>query len=232
MKDPGYRHEYKYLVSQKALEILKVRLMAVMRPDPHAGKEGSYLIRSVYFDDMYDSCYHENEDGVQPREKYRIRVYNRDSSFISLERKRKEFSKTLKISERIDESECREILEKGRVIKEPGEGRHLLKLIRALNMTSRLSPRIIVEYVRTPFICTLGNVRITFDRNIAASDKIDRFFERDISAIPVLPAGTHLLEVKFDAFLPDYIRMAIENENLRAVTFSKYYLCRERQGVI
>ena len=102
-----YRHEYKYLASETALRSLSARLKGVLRKDPHTGENGRYLIRSIYFDDMYDTCYLENEDGQPIHEKFRIRAYNGESSFIVLELKRKERGKTLKLSEVIDEKTYR-----------------------------------------------------------------------------------------------------------------------------
>ena len=93
-----YRHEYKYLASGSALSMLEQRVSSVLTLDPHAAEKGFYHIRSLYFDDLYNSCYRENEDGTQPREKFRIRIYDCDPSVIQLELKRKEGGKTLKRS--------------------------------------------------------------------------------------------------------------------------------------
>lgn len=64
----SYRHEFKYLCSNGELAVLKVRLQGLVRPDPHAGADGVYRIRSLYFDDYYDSCLKENEsERIQER---------------------------------------------------------------------------------------------------------------------------------------------------------------------
>jgi len=60
-----------------------------MKPDAHAGEDGRYTVRSVYFDDHSDSCYYDNEDGVNNRKKFRIRLYNGDPEVILLECKQK-----------------------------------------------------------------------------------------------------------------------------------------------
>ena len=92
----SYRHEFKYLCSDGELAVLKVRLQGLVRPDPHAGADGVYRIRSLYFDDYYDSCLKENESGTDPREKFRIRIYNHSTEHITLELKKKIRSKTRK----------------------------------------------------------------------------------------------------------------------------------------
>ena len=88
-------------------------------------------------------------------------------------------------------------------------------------------PKVIVEYDREPYICRNGNVRVTFDTNIRSSNCVDDFFEKKIFARPVMPSGYHLMEVKYDEFLPDYIYNGLQMENLQQATFSKYYLCRK-----
>ena len=71
-----------------------------------------------------------------------------------------------------------------------------------------------------------GNVRITFDRNISGCDKVTNFFEEKIQLVLLLPAGWHVLEVKYDEFLPDYIKDVLEIGILQRTAFSKYYYAR------
>jgi hypothetical protein len=102
----------------------------------------------------------------------------------------------------------------------------LLNRMLLQQQTVLMQPKVIVQYLRRPYICDEGNVRVTFDMNISSSSSFDRFFMEDIQERPVLPKGRHLLEVKFDEYLPDYIYHAIQMTNMRLETFSKYYLCR------
>lgn len=92
--------------------------------------------------------------------------------------------------------------------------------------TAGMAPKVIVEYERTAFVGRSGNVRITFDRNISACVQLGSFLEPKVHLTPILPAGQHVLEVKFDEFLPDYVAQALELGKLRQTAFSKYYLCR------
>lgn len=84
----------------------------------------------------------------------------------------------------------------------------------------------IVEYERTAFVEPVGNVRVTFDKNIGGTTEIKTFFDEYIPAVPALPAGVHILEVKYDEFLPDYIKEILEIGSLRRTSFSKYYYTR------
>lgn len=221
-----YRHELKYICSAAQLAMIQGRIHHLIPLDSHAGEDGMYRIRSLYFDDYNDRCYYENENGTDPREKFRIRIYNGSADRISLELKKKERGKTLKLSCPLTEEQCR-VLMKGEVLPEdPGYPPVLQKLL-LLMKTTLMQPKIIVEYDRVPYVYRLGNVRITLDKNISSSKAIDRFLEREIQKRPIMPAGWHVLEVKFDEFLPDYIYRALQLRNLRQTAFSKFYLCRK-----
>ena len=218
-----YRHELKYICANSELEVIERKLRVVMRPDAHADENGEYLIRSVYFDDYMRRRYYENEDGVDPRSKFRVRIYNHRDDRISLEKKRKNRSMTGKESCLIDKDTCMRMLRGEKITDQVG--RHpLLDEWIYLSETSRFLPVMLGEYVRKPFIHRLGNVRITFDRNICASPQVTRIFDRDISRVAVLPTGYHVLEVKYDNYLPDVIYQLIDNGHLQQTTFSKFFL--------
>ncbi len=220
----GFRHEYKYLCRDWQLQILRSRLRGIIRPDPHVSTSGSYEIRSIYFDDMDDRAFQENEAGVDRREKFRIRIYNRDPSFISLESKEKQGGKVRKRAVQISMEEFRQVVQgSGAALSSAPP---LLKRLHVLRLTGLMRPKVIISYERTPYVCAAGNTRITFDRMISVSTRIDGFFDRDLPERPVLPGGWQLLEVKFDEFLPSYLRDALYNESLTQSTFSKYYLGR------
>lgn len=220
-----YRHEFKYLCSYGELMMLKVRLQGLVSLDTHVGEAGVYNIRSLYFDDIYDTCYRENEAGTDPREKFRIRIYDHSSERISLELKRKVRGKTQKLSCLLTEEQCRGLME-GEIPVLQENSPALLRKLCLLMQTRHMRPKVIVEYERVPYVYPHGNVRITMDENISASNRTDRFLERQIPLRPILEAGQHILEVKYDEYLPDGIYRTIQSGNLRQTAFSKYYLCR------
>lgn len=220
-----YRHEFKYLCSSAELAVLRVRLFGLMQPDPHVGTDGMYRIRSLYFDDCQDTCLRENEAGTDPREKFRIRIYNGSRERISLELKRKERGMTRKQSCRLTEEQCR-ILMEGRIPDLTPEAPALLHRLCLLMRTRLMAPRVIVEYDRVPYVYPLGNVRITMDENISSSGRTALFLEEQIPLRPVLAAGQQILEVKYDEYLPDQIYRTLQPGHLRPTAFSKYYLCR------
>lgn len=206
-----YRHELKYICSETELCIIENRIKNICKKDPHVGKEGLYQIRSIYFDDYNNTCFYENENGVDPREKIRIRAYNCDDSHISLEKKKKEHSMTQKLQRAITKEEYEEYISTGYVDSRLG----------------LMEPKVIVAYERIPYIYEIGNVRITIDRNISCSNEFDLFFDKDIPLRPVMEKGKNLLEVKYDEILPDYLYTMMNLGTLTQTAFSKYYLCRK-----
>ena len=93
--------------------------------------------------------------------------------------------------------------------------------------TRLLQPKVIVEYDRVPFVYPDGNVRVTLDLQIRSSDRIESFLDKEIASRAIMPTNRHLLEVKFDEYIPDFIYQAVQAQNLQQTTFSKYYLCRK-----
>lgn len=227
-----YRHELKYICSELELRVVEKKLGVVMRPDDHADENGEYLIRSVYFDDYRRSRFFENEDGVDPREKFRIRAYNCDDGRISLEKKIKSHTMTGKQSCLIDRETCMRMI-RGEPIRDRLGQHPLLDEWIIQSETMRLRPVMLGEYVRKPYVYRLGNVRITFDRNISASPRVTGLFDPELSRVAVLPTGYHVLEVKYDDFLPDVIYQIIDSGHMLQTTFSKFYLgCKAIGGKI
>lgn len=230
-REEKYRHEFKYIITAFQETVLKERLTQIMKTDIHAGEKGKYTIRSLYFDDYYNSCYYDNENGNDPREKYRIRIYNAFSQRINLELKRKEAGKTLKKSCRLTREQCERLMHGERILWEDDMD-PLLRKFYLLQETKQLKPVIIVEYDRIPFVCQDGNVRVTLDLDIRSSTKAEDFLQETIYTRPLMPVGHQILEVKYDEFLPDAIYKTIQMRNLQQTSFSKYYLCRKYTQVI
>ena len=221
-----YRHELKYQVTDAEIQMLKMRIHRLLPLDSHVAQTGSYIIRSLYFDDYYDRCLKENENGTDPREKFRIRIYNGSSEKITLECKRKERGKTHKTSCPLTEEQTRQLMA-GNPLPNIGQQPPLLQKLTLQMMTRRLRPVVIVEYERIPFVYKNGNVRITLDTNIGSSSEVEKFLDPHISTRPVLPVGQQLLEVKYDEYLPDFIYRSLMLPSLRQTAFSKYYICRK-----
>ena len=218
-----YRHEWKHEINQADLLVLRQRLKAVMPPDPHT-VDGKYMIRSLYFDNAADKALREKLDGISRREKFRIRYYNGDTSLIRLEKKSKIGGLGNKQSAGLTAVQVQDILNGcvNWMRDSPDE------LIRELYMKMHiqgLRPKIIVDYIREPFIFGPGNVRVTLDYDIRTGSRCLDFLNPDCITVPAGDAPM-ILEVKWDAFLPDIIRDAIRLPGRRVTAFSKYAQCR------
>lgn len=220
-----YRHELKYICTAAQLAVLNQRATNLLQLDSHADQTGTYTVRSLYFDDMYNTCFNENEEGTDPREKFRLRIYNADPSAIQLELKKKVRGKTRKQSCRITPQQCQSLM-RGEAPPVDASQPFLLQKLGVCMRTRRMAPKVIVEYLRTPFVYPLGNVQVTFDQNIASSSAVQDFLQPNIQKRPIMPKGQQVLEVKFDEYLPDYIHNLLQLENLQQTAFSKYYLSR------
>lgn len=221
-----YRHELKYMISAAELAMLRNRIQNLIPLDGHVGKTGAYSIRSLYFDDYENSCFYENENGTDPREKFRIRIYNHSTDRITLECKRKERGKTLKTSCPLTIEQTRMLME-GRILPDIANQPEVLRKLTLRMMTKGMRPVVIVEYERIPYVYPNGNVRVTMDMNVSSSTSIERFLDAQIPKRPVMPAGQQLLEVKFDEYLPDFIHHNLNLHSLTQTAYSKYYLCRK-----
>lgn len=221
-----YRHEYKYLLNPGQEALLTIQAAGLMARDSHVDRNGGYIVRSLYFDDALDNCMLDNMRGADPRAKYRVRYYNDDLSYIMLEKKIKHRGMTRKEQCRISADECATLM-RGEVLTADAEDKTKQKLFSELQMRA-MTPKVIVVYERIPFVYPAGNVRITFDRCLAASDDTAKFLTRDHSLMPVYALGQSLLEVKWDELLPRHLKETFVQPmaNLTWTAFSKYCMCR------
>ena len=218
-----YRHEWKHEISYMDMLTLRSRLSAVTKRDAHI-IDGKYFIRSLYFDNASDKALREKIDGVNKREKFRIRFYNHDTSVIHLEKKSKINGLGVKESAPLTAQQAQAIAD--------GDYAWMLKsnepLINELYtkiMTQGLRPKTIVDYTREPFVFTAGNVRVTLDYNIRTGLRCTDFLNPDCVTIPAGNAPI-ILEVKWDEYLPDIIKDIVQIPSCRSGAFSKYATCR------
>ena len=221
-----YRVEDKYNCSAAELITLQSRMEAVLRPDVNEGGPEGYRITSLYFDDFADSCLRDTEDGVNRRNKYRIRIYNDSLDVIKLEVKTKQDNRILKRSRSISIADMKRLMN-GEGIEDTASGDDPATLFNLAIKTQGLRPRVIVTYERKAYVYEPGNVRITFDRNVRASGRVEAFGEKNIS-YDFLQECDKVLEVKYDEFIPDFLLQLLELGNKQQSAYSNYQLCRER----
>lgn len=222
-----YRYEQKYIIKKAQYLELRQILAAMMEQDDHVGDSGDYMIRSLYFDDMYRSAYKEKLDGVYVRKKYRVRVYNCEDRVIHLECKHKQGAYIFKESAPLTREEYDNILK--------GELGFLLKrkepVAREFFVDARgslIHPEVIVDYEREPYVYDAGTVRITFDKEVRAGSPEDSLFDSQIPTYGVLRPDEMILEIKFTGYLPERIRRLFYVENYTQTSASKYCLCVDK----
>lgn len=218
-----YRHEWKHEITYSDLIAIRARLRAVAESDRHA-IDGKYLIRSLYFDNLNDKALREKIDGVNMREKFRIRYYNGDTSFIHLEKKSKLNGLGTKYSALLSKEEAQKIVD-GDMDWMMDSGRSLVEELYCKMKYQGMRPKTIVDYTREPFIYAPGNVRVTFDYYIRTGLYSTDFLNPECVTIPAGDAPI-ILEVKWDEYLPSIIRDAVQMPGRRVTAFSKYAVCR------
>ena len=213
------RHEWKHEITAAD----RLRLSAVARRDGH-GQNGRYEIRSLYFDDPRDTALREKLDGVARREKFRIRYYNGDASYICLEKKVKWDGLCGKRSVLLSTQEVQLLLD-GNLGWMPSSGRPLIQELYWKMKANGLRPRTLVDYTRDAYVFPAGNVRVTLDFNIRTGLGSTDFLNPSAITVPAGDAPA-ILEVKWDEFLPDIIRDAVQLPGRHTSSFSKYAACR------
>lgn len=225
MKKYNYRHELKFKISNAAAEVLKQKLSLILDKDKNAYyKDGSYLIKSLYFDDRDSSSYYEKMDGVLYRKKYRIRMYNDDDKFIRLEKKMKHNNFTAKEQILISKDIYSKILN-GKIDEIDSPKGLLLEFINDYK-TKGLIPSIIVEYHRMAFTYPISDVRITFDSNIQSGLYNYDLFDEEYPRFDVIEEGKQVLEVKFNEVLPLHIANILNDIPSCREAVSKFAICR------
>lgn len=218
------RHELKFFVNRAELEALRSRLYPVLYLDPHC-QDGPYRIRSLYFDDAFDSAFHDKQSGVMHRDKYRIRIYNGSDSTIFLERKRKMGDLIQKSSVRI----TRRLAE--RLINGDPRGLQnspnaLIQDMFVMMRTRLLRPKVIVDYAREAYIHPVEDVRITLDLSLRTGLSSVDLFNADIPTVCPHDRDVEILEVKFNNYLPDFVNGLLHGIDAERSAISKYVICR------
>lgn len=219
------RHELKHSICCGEDLILTSRLRKLFQHDKNADSHGTYRVSSLYFDTPYDKALRQKLGGVNCREKFRLRYYNSDLSFIRLEKKYKINGLCGKRSTRVTAQQVEKILS-GEIEFLLASGDALLMELYSKMKGQQLAPKTIVTYDREAFLFAPGNVRITLDRNLRSGLASLDFLNPELHHTPVSDGAT-VLEVKYDEFLPEIVKMAVQVPNRQASAYSKYAVCRK-----
>jgi SPX domain protein involved in polyphosphate accumulation len=227
------RFEYKYIIPNEKLNKLRAMIRPFMKLDKYAEKNGGeYTVRSIYFDTPDLECYLHKEAGVKRRNKLRMRGYNTGDNgegIVFFEIKKKVDEPLIKNRASMTYGDAQKVL----------QGQNLPDALAAANArrflyhlyARRMQPVVTVIYEREPFQALLndrGNdLRITFDKNLraVAYPALDELFEEK-DAKMVDPAH-FIMEVKFNYYLPAWVKTVIASFGLKKGPASKYGLSIE-----
>lgn len=228
MNTRKYRHEIKFIINKQMSLILKQRLALAMDVDKNSvNLDNTYFIRSLYFDDINSTAYYEKIDGVLYRKKYRIRIYNNDSSFIRLERKWKHNNMTSKDQLKISKENCINLLTNqfDNIDKELLNNSLMKEFITDIKVFG-LKPSVIVDYKRLAYTYPISEVRITFDERIKSGLYNCNLFNMNRITYDVIDNNEVVLEVKFNEVLPEHISIILQTIPMYRQAVSKFALCR------
>lgn len=196
----------------------------ILMADSHNHAEG-YLVRSLYFDTIYDKDYTDKINGVEIRRKIRLRVYDPKSDFAFLEIKQKEKEYQMKRSIKITKEDAKALINRQYDVLLKYDN-PFAKECYVLLTENQYIPKTVVEYRRKAYIAKENNIRLTFDFNIMASETNFNIFDENLLLYPVFPKENVIFEVKYNGFLLSYIKNLMDNCNRSELSVSKYCLAR------
>lgn len=217
-----FRKENKYVIYQHEFARMRPVLDALMQRDSHGDDDG-YIVRSLYFDSIYDQDLYNTIDGDLKKSKIRLRTYGKDN-LIKLELKQKEGSDSKKQSlllsreEAISMQQCNYDFLCHR--SESVAHTIYIRLIKGA-----YQPKTLVEYNREAYIYSVGDVRVTFDLGMRATASAWDLFAKNPPWTMLVLAGTGVLEVKYTSMLPSFLKRIVETDRL-TVANSKYVQAR------
>lgn len=220
-----WRYEKKYFINYSEYEYARRRLLELTKQDENTIEKKGYNVRSLYFDDMYNTAYREKEDGVEVRHKYRIRIYNGSDKMIRLEKKEKQGEFNHKQSLIITKEEFYKIINNENIDFLLNSQKSIGRAFYIEIKTKLLKPAVIVEYEREAFIIHEGNVRITFDKQLNAGIGTYDIFDESMIHINVMEPNQVILEVKYDNFCPKIVSKALNLSRNTRSSYSKFIYC-------
>ncbi len=221
------RHELKFFINQEQYTLLSGMLRHTLHPDPNGDENNEYFIRSLYFDTVFNDALYDKLNGVQDRNKYRIRIYNHSDRVIKLECKTKVGSLISKRSLTIPRDLAEQLMAGDPSGLEMTRSGLLTEVYREMTV-NLLRPVVLVDYVREAWLHPAEEVRITFDKHLHTGMGSVELFNPDVPTIPPFDRDEMIMEVKFNRVLPPYIRSMISMCCAGAVqsAISKYTWCR------
>lgn len=222
------RHELKFYIHYHEYYSLRQKLPLLMKQDSHSISNEGYHIRSLYFDDLNDTALYEKNYGIFRRKKYRIRIYNLSDSVIKLERKNRFGDFINKESASLNRVEYEKILRGDVQFLKDSSFSFIQQFYQGI-VNHALQPRVIVDYIREAYVRETGDVRVTFDKELSFVKNSIDLFDPTAVEVKAIQRPILIMEVKFNEFLPQWIREVLQLSGHERSAISKYTICRERR---
>lgn len=218
------RHELKYFLSYADYEYARNILLDIMGADAHSPERG-YPLRSLYFDGFDDDSVIEKLDGIEFRDKYRLRSYGSEYPWVKLERKRKNDNYVQKTSVTLSTDEAQQLIDGDTDMllqhESPGARSIYFDLVRMYRR-----PVVLIDYMREAYTLPYNEVRITFDKAISASTTNLDMFDWSTETRQIQPNNIIIMEVKYNVALPSWFKDVFRFESATNAAISKYTLSR------
>ncbi len=233
MDDIIERYEYKYLIPESVIPAIRAAVRTTSRIDRYSGPDGTYRIRSLYFDTDHYDLYWANDREQPDRFKLRARIYPGKESPVFLEVKRRVLDVIIKSRAAVSLDRWRDVLagnEAALAALSPSPRTSAGKFL-ARYHRHHIRPVLLVEYEREAYISEIDSyARLTFDRKIAVQeqDKLDldavptRWRAIDHRAQTRTEEPVCVLELKFERRPPRWMVALVQRLDLIRYSFSKY----------
>jgi len=219
------RKELKYYIGVPEYVYLSNILKKVLAPDKHNPLDGGYFIRSLYFDNLDNKAFEEKMSGIEKRKKYRLRLYDLKSKYVKLEIKSKLNYCIFKESAWITREDAVE-LQNGNYEVLLRYNNKLLNKVYCLFKKEHFHPVILVDYLREAYVHELNNIRVTFDRFLKSNAVHLDVFGKDTFMKPIIKKELIILEIKYNNFLPEFIKRMLQISRFERSAISKYCMSR------
>ncbi|OVE74925.1 hypothetical protein BVX95_00675 [archaeon D22] len=217
------RNELKYYINWENYNYLRDILKSSMPRDKYDLTGDGYFIRSVYFDSIDNKSFTEKMQGVEERKKYRLRLYGLDDESVKFEIKNKINNKIHKETAIISREDAKKILDGNVEVLLKYKNSVLNKIYIAFR-TFKYRPVVSVDYYREAYVGNFNNIRVTFDKFLSRSRDVS-FFEKP-SERTLFDKNNIILEVKYDKFLPSWIKKILSTVSANKSAISKYCIAR------
>lgn len=218
------RKEKKFLLTLQEVKKYEKYVNSVLTLDEHSTGDG-YMVRSLYFDTIYNRDYEEKLEGIETRRKIRLRSYNPYDDFAILEIKQKQGENQKKRSLKISKEDALKMIKCNYTCLLNYQDEFALECYSIMNMYC-YRPKTVVQYKRKAYIAKENRTRVTFDSNIVATESNFNIFDENLQLYPVFDKDKFVLEVKYNGFLLSYIKDILDMVKHSEVSVSKYCLGR------